>query len=113
MRWPFAARGADVVLSVHEHNYERLIVDGIPYFVNGLGGDAIYPFVNSLPESQFRYYANYRAMRVNASQNGVVSLIDLSLGQSISGLGVQLRSCVVRPVAGGRHYMAEWGIRAV
>jgi tartrate-resistant acid phosphatase type 5 len=68
MRWPFAARGADVVLSGHEHNYERLIVDGIPYFVNGLGGDAIYPFVNSLPESQFRYYANYGAMRVDASQ---------------------------------------------
>jgi len=28
MRWPFAARGADVVLTF-EHNYERLIVDGI------------------------------------------------------------------------------------
>jgi hypothetical protein len=56
------------VLSGHEHNYERLIVDGIPYFVNGLGGGTIYPIVNSLPESQFSYYANYGAMRVDASQ---------------------------------------------
>jgi hypothetical protein len=55
-------------MSGHEHNYERLIVDGIPYFVNGLGGGAIYPFGNSLPESQKRYYGNYGAMLVNASQ---------------------------------------------
>ena len=68
LRWPFAAWGADVVLSGHEHNYERLVVDGIPYFVNGLGGGTIYPIVNSLPESQFRYFANYGAMRVDASQ---------------------------------------------
>ena len=68
MRWPFAAWGANVVLSGHEHTYERLSVDGIPYFVNGLGGGAIYPFGNSLPESQKRYDANYGAMLVDASQ---------------------------------------------
>jgi len=67
MRWPFAAWGADVVLSGHEHTYERLSVDGIPYFVNGLGGGAIYSFGNSLPESQKRYDANYGAMLVDAS----------------------------------------------
>jgi len=68
MRWPFAAWGADVVLSGHEHTYERLSVDGIPYFVNGLGGGAIYGFGDSLPESQKRYNANYGAMLVDASQ---------------------------------------------
>jgi len=68
MRWPFAAWGADVVLTGHEHNYERLNVDGIPYFVNGLGGGAIYNFGDTLPESQFRYNADYGAMLVVATQ---------------------------------------------
>ena len=38
MRWPFAQWGADVVMAGHVHKYERLEVDGIPYFVNGAGG---------------------------------------------------------------------------
>jgi tartrate-resistant acid phosphatase type 5 len=68
MRWPFAAWGANVVLTGHEHTYERLSVDGIPYFVNGLGGGGIYNFGTSLPESQFRYNADHGAMLVVASQ---------------------------------------------
>jgi hypothetical protein len=68
MRWPFAAWGADVVMAGHEHTYERLSVDGIPYFVNGLGGGAIYNFGDILPESQSHYNANNGAMLVVASQ---------------------------------------------
>jgi tartrate-resistant acid phosphatase type 5 len=67
MRWPFKDWGADVVLTGHDHTYERLLVDGLPYFVNGVGGGAIYNFVNILPESQFRYNANYGAMLVTVT----------------------------------------------
>jgi hypothetical protein len=38
MQWPFAAWGASAVLAGHDHTYERLEKDGIPYFVNGLSG---------------------------------------------------------------------------
>ncbi|MEN9563157.1 MAG: hypothetical protein RIR73_1401, partial [Chloroflexota bacterium] len=38
MRWPFKEWGADAVLTGHDHIYERLQVNGIPYFVNGIGG---------------------------------------------------------------------------
>lgn len=51
----------------HDHTYERLQVDGIPYFVNGLGGGSIYRFVNILPESQFRYTGDHGAMLVTAT----------------------------------------------
>jgi hypothetical protein len=55
-------------LTGHEHNYERLLVDGIPYFVNGLGGGPIYnDFADILPESQFHYSADHGAMLVTAS----------------------------------------------
>jgi tartrate-resistant acid phosphatase type 5 len=67
MQWPFAAWGADAVLSGHDHTYERLQVDGIPYFVNGLGGGPIYAFPIIVPESQFRYDDNYGAMLVTAT----------------------------------------------
>jgi tartrate-resistant acid phosphatase type 5 len=68
MRWPFAAWGADVVLSGHDHLYERLEVDGIPYVINGLGGGPIYPFMDTLPESQVRYNATHGALLVTASE---------------------------------------------
>jgi hypothetical protein len=37
MRWPFRKWGADAVLSGHDHDYERVMRDGFPYFVNGAG----------------------------------------------------------------------------
>jgi hypothetical protein len=72
MRWPFAAWGADAVLAGHDHLYERLEVDGIPYFINGLGGGDIYDFEQSLPESRERYNAQYGAMLVEASERAMV-----------------------------------------
>ncbi len=67
MQWPFAAWGADALLAGHDHLYERLLVDGIPYFTNGTGGGGLYNFATVLPQSQFRYNANYGAMLVTAS----------------------------------------------
>jgi hypothetical protein len=72
MQWPFAAWGADALLAGHEHLYERLLVDGIPYFTNGAGGNQLYDFGDPLPESQFRYNANYGAMLVTASETDIV-----------------------------------------
>jgi tartrate-resistant acid phosphatase type 5 len=67
MRWPFQKWGADVVLSGHDHTYERLLEDNIPYFVNGLGGGAVYNFNEVVSGSQFRYNSDYGAMLVTAS----------------------------------------------
>src|SRR5690606_31883007 len=41
MQWPFKEWGADIVLNGHDHNYERLQVNGLTYIVNGLGGGDI------------------------------------------------------------------------
>ena len=71
MRWPFKDWGATAVLSGHDHDYERLIVDGLVYFVNGLGGGAIYPFDNRLDGSEVRFNDDYGAMRVEATSNKI------------------------------------------
>jgi tartrate-resistant acid phosphatase type 5 len=76
MRWPFSAWGADAVLNGHDHTYERLEVDGIPYFVNGAGGASLYDFENigDLPPeatSLVRYNQDYGAMLVTATTGGI------------------------------------------
>jgi hypothetical protein len=67
MRWAFKNWGAHAILSGHDHSYERLNVDGLTYFVNGLGGRSIYSFGSPLPESQFRYNGNYGAQLVTVN----------------------------------------------
>ncbi len=66
MRWPFAEWGASVVFMGHDHTYERLIEDGIPYFVDGIGGGPIYDFSGSFPGSQAQYNQDYGALLVSA-----------------------------------------------
>jgi tartrate-resistant acid phosphatase type 5 len=68
MRWPFGGWGGDVVFSGHYHAYERLLVGGIPYFVNASSGVGIYNFGSIIPESQFRYNADNGALLVTASE---------------------------------------------
>jgi tartrate-resistant acid phosphatase type 5 len=43
LQWPFQAWGATAVFTGHNHFYERLSVNGFPYFVNGAGGQDLYP----------------------------------------------------------------------
>lgn len=52
-QWPFQTWGADVVLSGHDHLYERILKNGgFPYFVNGLGGASIYGFGSAISGQQ-------------------------------------------------------------
>lgn len=67
LQWPFADWGASAVLAGHDHTYERILQDGIPYFVDGLGGYTIYAFGSPIPGSIVRYNANFGAMLVEAT----------------------------------------------
>jgi hypothetical protein len=78
MRWSFAAWGADVVLSGHDHTYERIEADGILYFVNGLGGQSRYGFANEgeLPPgvtSQARFSREFGAMLVTVTTSSLTT----------------------------------------
>lgn len=72
MRWPYKEWGASVVMAGHEHLYERLNISGLPYYVNGLGGNLRSFFGFPLSGSQVRYRANYGAMLVNAYFDSLV-----------------------------------------
>lgn len=72
MQWPFKEWGANTVLAGHDHTYERLEVDGLTYFVNGLGGRSKYSFPNILPESIVRYNDEYGAMLLEAFETELI-----------------------------------------
>lgn len=66
-QWPYKQWGASAVLGGHSHVYERILVDGLPYFVNGLGGGPRYEFDAPVPGSQIRFNEDYGAMFVEAT----------------------------------------------
>jgi len=67
LQWPYQAWGASLVMAGHDHTYERIIRNGFPYFVNGLGGRSIYNFGTPVQGSVVRYNGNYGAMLVSAT----------------------------------------------
>lgn len=71
MQWPFKQWGATVVIAGHDHNYERLFVDGMPYFVNGLGGRKRRGLEDCVPGSKRRYADDYGAMLVTAIEASI------------------------------------------
>ena len=74
MQWPFAKWGASVVLSGHDHVYERLEVDGITYLVNGLGGNEAYGFMDENQQShevKAKYNSGMGAILATVTDEGI------------------------------------------
>lgn len=69
MRWDWQASDIDVVLSGHEHWYERIDKDGFPYVINGLGG-ALWGSIPdpTEPDAVVSFTGELGAMRVIASE---------------------------------------------
>lgn len=71
LQWPFRKWGATAVIGGHDHTYERLIVDGLPYFVDGLGGRSAYEIGKIVRGSRVRYDRDFGAMDVKADASRI------------------------------------------
>ena len=72
MQWPYQTWGASAVIAGHDHDYERIIRNNFPYFVNGLGGKSIYNFASTpVIGSVVRYNGDYGAMLIEASSTSI------------------------------------------
>lgn len=71
LQWPFAAWGADAVISGHAHTYERIMRDGIVYFINGLGGAERMDFGTPVAGSATRYSKSWGAQQVTVTQTSL------------------------------------------
>ncbi len=86
MQWPFKTWGADAVLNGHDHTYERLVVNDLPYVVNGLGGRSLYDFDTVVPGSVARYNADYGALKGRADSTRLALTFITAGGQAVDSL---------------------------
>lgn len=68
-QWPYREDGIDLVLAGHDHTYERFVLDGVTFLVNGLGGNRQYEFKPTVAGSQFRYNAENGAQLATATRD--------------------------------------------
>ncbi len=71
LRWAYQQWGATAVLSGHAHVYERVMVNGMPYFTNGLGGDSTGSFGGAIAGSVVRFGTNYGAQLITATNDSI------------------------------------------
>lgn len=71
--WPFASYGADLVLSGHDHNYQRIQRHGIAYVINGSGGSNLYGVPGDIEGLAAKYYDSFGAMLVQADRCWLLS----------------------------------------
>ena len=110
MRWPFAAWGATMVLAGHDHVYARIHTNGLPYIINGLGGDDIHALGSPAAGIVSRFNSDFGAMRMEATATNLVThfitrrsvVVDtLVLGDPIANPFI-LESPASRTVSAGR-----------
>ncbi len=83
MQWPFQQWGATAVFNGHDHDYERILKNNFPYFVDGLGGESIVGFGSTVSGSQVRYAGDYGAMKLDATDTALTLQFITRTGQVI------------------------------
>lgn len=74
--------GVDLVLAGHEHNYQRMMRDGIPYVIVGTGGQSIYP-VSGSPSGTVASHAGYGRLVLDVAASGVTAHFKTLQGKTV------------------------------
>ena len=84
MQWPFASWGADLVLTGHDHSWERIETGGVTYIVDGLGGAGRYGFRSTtVTGSVARYFAAWGALRLRVDATTLTGAFVTTAGTTI------------------------------
>ncbi len=74
MQWNFKELGINLVLSGHDHTYERIVRDGLTYVVNGIGGPHHLTGIHKKTKgSQFFYAKKFGFMMITADSNNLTA----------------------------------------
>ena len=87
MRWPFKEWGADVVLSGHDHDYERLIEGGLPHFVDGSGAGPR-SLGGPIPGSKFANNTDSGVLLIQANDQIMTFQYELRTGKVIDSFAI-------------------------
>jgi hypothetical protein len=74
MQWPWRAWGANLVLTGHEHDYERLVVDGVTHIVCGISGTTLRILGVPRVDSQVASVSDNGAVRLRLLEDGSMSV---------------------------------------
>lgn len=72
MQWDYKQMGIDVVMSGHDHDYERIMRNNMLYFVNGVGGEMLSVKWKKTKGSQFWYNKHHGFMMVSEKNDGLL-----------------------------------------
>lgn len=86
MQWPFKESGIDLVFAGHDHDYERLSVNGLPYIISGLGGAPRYAFTTPIDGSQSRFADAFGAVLVEATESTLTARFITTDGKTVDQL---------------------------
>jgi len=70
-QWDFASMGVDLVLSGHDHVYERIELGGVTYVVNGAGGKTLYACGDRVSGSVTCFDEQYGALFLTSRSDGL------------------------------------------
>ena len=91
-QWDFASMGIDLVLSGHDHIYERIVVGGVTYVVNGAGGKALYACGDRVSGSVLCFDAGFGVLFLTSSSDGLRAEFVGTDGRVIDGFSVSAGS---------------------
>lgn len=72
-QWDFAGMGVTLVLSGHDHVYERIELGGVTYVVDGSGGKTLYACGDSVSGSVLCFDAGFGALFLSSTPEGLVA----------------------------------------
>lgn len=72
MQWPFAEWGADLLLTGHDHLYEKLVRDGFVQVTDGRGGASLYRTIGRTVWSEQVYDAEYGATFLDVGHDSIL-----------------------------------------
>lgn len=87
-QWPYATLGADLVISGHDHTYERIIRNGGIYVVNGTAGAKLYKCKKLVYGSQGCDDRHYGAMFLYVNSYSMKAVFRGTAGQILDEFSI-------------------------
>lgn len=70
-QWQYKTWGANAVFGGHDHDYERLFIDSLSYFICGASGSPLYSTFNNYPGTQKFYSDDFGAIIANTNNDSI------------------------------------------
>lgn len=87
-QWPYAELGADLVISGHDHTYERIIRRGGIYVVDGVGGAKLYKCGKPVYGSQICDDKHYGALFLYVNSYSLNAVFRGTRGQNLDSFSI-------------------------